>query len=264
MVKKIRAIVEKELEYMATLYPFDPKPYYDTRLLYASGLLFLCRDNLAGKKGSREWKILNLAAGIELLGLGCGFHNFDMPEGSKKILGQDQDRYTLNLLFGDVLYSRAINYLVKFEDMLIFDEVINSLKSIHKARLSLYGDLLKLKEKKISIENILEDRVGALLSINSLFKNSFLIGYSIFPPPWPRDLAGDISYIYRFVNHITLLKSCRELEELLKATGFMEMDALEDKKNFIKDQLDDIIAQLKIDWLQRRLTGQVNQLWDRI
>jgi len=254
--------VEKELDYISTLYPFDLRPHFDYRMLYTQALT--CLSPVQDDTGNSSFgtKLVSLAAGIELLGLGCYFHRFNLTQGSRSTLDPDHNQYTLDLLLGDILYSRAVNYLVKFEDMLIFDEVINSLKSMHQSRLHIYQQITEGAKEGLPVSPVVEDD-PYLLGLNSLFKNCFLIGYSIFPPPWPRDVGENIANIYGYVNHITLLKSCVEMEGWLKLLECGGQDILQGKINNILNQLQDLLGQLDLKWLQQRWEKMVSEVGGR-
>jgi len=94
-------------------------------------------------------KVMNLIVGLELLSIGTAFHDF---QSSGSFLSPDdhsgkiEKEYTLDLLFGDIFYSRAVIYLLRFEDHDVFDRILASLKKLHESRLVLHreiGDLLQ-------------------------------------------------------------------------------------------------------------------------
>jgi len=248
----------EELNYIKGLFPYNLKPYKGLPLIYTHSLLAFSSSCLNPDEASLGWKVKNLAAGIEMLGMGCDFHLFDVNNFAKK-LQDKEDNYTLNLLFGDVFYSRAVNYLVRFEDSLVFEEVINSLKQIHESRLILHRQLLKVIDEPALLGDIVDEKPGLLLGINSLFKNCFLIGWSIFPAKGLQTAVNQLNHLYKIINHMTLLKSLQELNSFLllisrKLSVDMDLGLVEDKKNFIKNQLSDIISQLNTDWLKIQLS----------
>lgn len=65
-------------------------------------------------------KFINLLEGIELLAIGVKFHNFNTDDfnipGNKKGVEDKDKKYILKLLFGDIFYSRAVIYLLKFSN----------------------------------------------------------------------------------------------------------------------------------------------------
>ncbi len=203
-----------------------------------------------------EDKVNNLATGIEILGLGCEFHLFDPEDfGRKKIRGNEEN-YTINLLFGDVFYSRAVKYLLGFEDTLVFEEVINALKHMHKNRLLCHRELLKVAEKPALLEPLLDKR-GLLLGINSLYKSSFLLGWSIFLEKG-KALDVDIGILYKIFNYITLIKSYEQLKTFLPKVSSklglgLEVSLLNDKRGSVAGKLASVLSGLEPDWLKKRM-----------
>ncbi|MFO7929071.1 MAG: hypothetical protein R6U35_05350 [Candidatus Humimicrobiaceae bacterium] len=227
----------------------------DPNLIYAQAL-FAPIGESAGYRYLK--KISDLAIGIELLGVGSNFHSFNINNFTRKQVDKNKDKYTLYLLFGDVFYSRAVSHLLKFNDSLVFTEILNSLKSVHHSRLLLHREMLKLIENKDYLAEIMDKKIGLLLGINSLFKNTIILGWSLVPKNL-KD-ASEINEIYKLANAITHAKSFIELERFLREFAHhfnleLDMEALAEKKAFIEGQLDVIISKLKQNWLKENFQG---------
>jgi hypothetical protein len=219
-------------------------------------------------------------AGIELLAVGVNLHSFNINDlmnlaDNKKFTQKGEKYYTLDLLFGDIFYSRAAIYLLEYGDYLIFNSILDSLKLAHKSKLmlhqniveivntNLYKDLTKditkdlaseipksrLKNYEMQIEELFEENLSLILGINSLIKTSFIIGWGLF------SAREDPEIHYRLINNFVLLKAYNDLGSFFKLLpdsfyGIKQIKFIKDKKSFIKSELDDIIATLKPEWLK--------------
>ncbi len=195
-----------------------------------------------------------------MLGIGCNFHIFDINSFGQKDIQKRESDYIPNLLFGDVFYSRAVKYLLRFEDSLVFEEVINALKQMHKSRLLLHNNLLEAIGRPGLFSNIVERETGVLLGANSLFKSSFLLGWSIFEGRQNQQPASGIGSFYKLFNLITLIKSLQELIGFMSLacsrmeTG-MDLSGAEREKESAQNRLLDIIFHLKTERLKLRLSA---------
>ncbi len=174
-----------------------------------------------------------------------------------------KDDYTLHLLYGDVFYSRAVKYILKFNDNLVFDEVLNALKYVHDSRLKLHAEILKIIDGKNNLQNILDSKPGLLIGINSLYKNSIILSWSIAPKKMTN--IKEINHIYKLVNTMTNLKTFIELEGFLSSLSDyfnleLGLDALQEKKLFMESQLNGNISSLKSDCLEKNFLKAAEKL----
>ena len=110
----------------------------------------LLTDPFSGRQvdTSLNNRLINLIAGLELLSIGTSFHIF--KAGGSNISGvadapKMEKDYTIDLLFGDIFYSRAVIYLLRFKDHKVFDKILEALKRLHENRLILH---LKIQETR--------------------------------------------------------------------------------------------------------------------
>ncbi|MBM3714074.1 MAG: hypothetical protein FJW56_11695 [Actinobacteria bacterium] len=143
-LKSVKEIVQKEIKYLSNLYPYNLKRFLDSKLLHASSILtFITPESKLHDSFSD--KLVNLMAGIEILAIGANLHSFNIDDFSLLVnnIGQDinklnktgiEKNYTIDLLFGDIFYSRAVIYILRYGDFYIFDSILNSLKSVHESK----------------------------------------------------------------------------------------------------------------------------------
>ncbi|MBN1299197.1 MAG: hypothetical protein JW997_05875 [Actinobacteria bacterium] len=188
----------------------------------------------------------------------------DLPK--REISDRRERNYTLSLLFGDILYSRASVYILEYGDHELFNTILGSLKSVHKNKLLLHQKLvetikvnhglLNIKKnssktsradfKNIALKNqsiiqnedinIIEENETLLAAINALLKTSFITGWGIFCG------FDDVSFPYSIINDFVMLKTYSDMEgffknlsknfDFLKNSGFIN-----DRKNNIKEDL---------------------------
>jgi hypothetical protein len=280
--KQVKDIVTKEIKYVSKLYPYSIKKFFNPELIYSHNILAFIDYNSAGFSNSYFYsktfhhKFIYLMSGIELLAVGVNLHSFNINDlmdlaDNKKFAQKGEKYYTLDLLFGDIFYSRAAIYLLEYGDYLIFNSILDSLKLAHKSKLmlhqniveivntNLYKDLTKdfageipksrLKNYEMQIEELFEENLSLILGINSLIKTSFIIGWGLF------SAREDPEIHYRLINNFVLLKAYNDLGSFFKllpdsSYGMKQIKFIKDKKSFIKSELDDIIATLKPEWLK--------------
>jgi hypothetical protein len=280
--KQVKDIVTKEIKYISKLYPYSIKKFFNPELIYSHNILAFIDYNSASFSNSYFYsktfhhKFIYLMAGIELLAVGVNLHSFNINDlmdlaDNKKFTQKGEKYYTLDLLFGDIFYSRAAIYLLEYGDYLIFNSILDSLKLAHKSKLmlhqnivetvntNLYKDLAKnlaseipksrLKNYEMQIEELFEENLSLILGINSLIKTSFIIGWGLF------SAREDPEIHYRLINNFVLLKAYNDLGSFFKLLpdsfyGIKQIKFIKDKKSFIKSKLDDIIATLKPEWLK--------------
>ena len=160
-VKQVSYILQQELKYLSGLYPYDLKKFFDPRLLHCANIFAFLKDASQLAKPFME-RLVNLVAGIELLSVGTNLHNFNIGDFIKlaesinpgdsgynadnrtqKTLFKSEQKYTVDLLFGDIFYSRSVIYLLKYKEHHIFESILDSLKSVHKSRLIMHQRLIR-------------------------------------------------------------------------------------------------------------------------
>jgi hypothetical protein len=280
--KQVKDIVTKEIKYVSKLYPYSIKKFFNPELIYSHNILAFIDYNSASFSNSYFYsktfhhKFTYLMAGIELLAVGVSLHSFNINDlmdlaDNKKFTQKGEKYYTLDLLFGDIFYSRAAIYLLEYGDYLIFNSILDSLKLAHKSKLMLHQNIVeilntnfykdltidlsgeipksRLKNYEMQIEELFEENLSLILGINSLIKTSFIIGWGLF------SAREDPEIHYRLINNFVLLKAYNDLGSFFKllpdsSYGMKQIKFIKDKKSFIKSELDDIIATLKPEWLK--------------
>jgi len=177
-IQRITKVVEKEIKYVSSLYPFRIDRYFNSELVYAKSIFFFVKGNrgLQNKMSRGDLGMLRgLATGIELLGIGLSLHIFD--SGKSK-----DNEYVLELLIGDIIYARAIIYLLQHGDFDLFRTILSSLKKAHENRLIIHRKIEEGQRNEFyspgSIKKIIDDR-GLMIEAGSLLKTSFEISRQI-------------------------------------------------------------------------------------
>jgi len=201
-------------------------------------------------QGQSAKKVMNLIVGLELLSIGTSFHDF---KSSGSFLSPDdhspkiEKEYTLDLLFGDIFYSRAVIYLLRFEDHDVFDRILASLKELHESRLILHkeiGDLLQAGDDLSDFDDYMD--TGSLTGANRLLNISLNISFEIFAEKSGVEEKNKFSSL---AEQIMVLKT---YDELIKYTLSIKMGPsiekisshLTSQKNFTDRKLSDIISEL--------------------
>jgi len=220
-IEKIQKAVKKEIDYVTGLYPFDISGYFDHEILYAKNALsyfYTSPYKLMSMEKKDEKKILGLATGIELLGIGLSLHTFDP--------GKDSDNdYVLELLIGDITYARAINYLLQHGDFDLFKLILDSLKVSHNSRLLIHSKIEKSKAKDDitpDIKSIIEDR-GLLMKASALLRQSCRISRNVFESLYPENrlLKAIDTDVNGLSDLIALRQSIREIKMYLSDKGLL-------------------------------------------
>lgn len=275
---QVRSLILKELKYLSGLYPYNIKKFFDPRMLNAANIFtFLGRDaNLSDDYKSR---LINLIAGIELLSTGVNLHSFNTDDfvmlaedirlkpnrkyDTARYKSRSEKNYTVDLLYGDIFYSRAVIYLLEYQDYYIFESILESLKSVHRNRLLLHQKLAetassirartKIIDFETRIEELIEESEVPILGINSLLKTSFLIGWGLFG-------NNDDSFPYETINDFLFIKALQDLSLFfagLPADFFFlkKIKYIENRKNITRARLNDNIAATSPAWLRESLKG---------
>jgi uncharacterized protein YlbG (UPF0298 family) len=267
--RQVKAIVNEELNTLVKLYPYNIRSFSDPVMLHASSM-FLFHDGNSSLDESFYSKLLNLMAGMEILALGVRMHSFNpddfalLVKDIKSVQGDNNKstekntgKYTLDLLFGDIFYSRASVYIMKYCDHELFNTILDSLKSVHKNKLLLHQELVEIiKTNKINNETSLKNKIILFVSenevsisgINSLLKTSFFTGWAIFSG------FNNISLPYSIINDFVLLKTFNDLdnffEKLPGELSFLKkIDFIQNRKKAIRERLVQRIGYLRPEWL---------------
>jgi len=279
-LKNVKDIVQKEIKYLSNLYPYNLKRFIDTKLLHASSVLTFITPGSELHYSFLD-KLVNLMAGIEILAIGVNLHSFNIDDFSflTDKIGQDVNKlnmtvieknYTIDLLFGDIFYSRAVIYILRYGDFYIFDSILNSLKSVHEGRLFLHHKLVETVSKNNSsfmrlnkirkhrndfkkrAEELIIENEDLISGMNSILKTSFFIGWGIFSNT---DKQG---FPYSIINNFILLKTFNDLENffanLPKNFIFLKnISYIKSKKQFLINELNKSIAGLELAPLRDNL-----------
>jgi len=279
-IKNAREIIREEIKYLSGFYPYNIAEFVDPALLYASSMLVFRNPSISY---SREFlkRVVSLAAGIELLATGTSLHNFNMEDltGIQEINSlKSEKNYTVRLLFGDVFYSRAVIYILEYGDFSIFNSILESLKSAHKNRLSVYRKLVEIfsrgkngaddfkgalkngaaifktdeyeKKHSLRLGQVLEENELLFAGTGSLLKTSFFIGWGIFSTGENQKLPYDI------INSFVLLKTLNDLSRFfLSFPGNFQflknIPYIEQKISMLRSRINEIASSgFEPSWLE--------------
>jgi hypothetical protein len=268
--KQVERTIRKEIKFISSFFPYSIEKFHNPSLLYFQSIFlmenyqdnnfndkmyrpglenFETRDNGPGQRQSAK-KVKNLIVGLELLSIGTAFHDF---KSNGSLLSPDnhplkkEKEYTLDLLFGDIFYSRAVIYLLKFEDHGIFDRILNSLKGLHESRLVLHrgiSDMLLDGGDLSKFDNYVD--LKSLIGANRLLEISLDISFELFCEKSGKEEKIKFSDL---AKQIMILKT---YDDLLKYIHSIKTDLSTEKisthltseKNFTDRKLSDIISEL--------------------
>ena len=288
LLRQVKEIVSKEIAGLAALYPNNIKKITDPKLLHAASMLsFYNNETTLNQKFLN--KLLNLMAGLELLALGVKIHSFNpgdfinLVKDIKSAHANDRDsdknagKYTIDLLFGDIFFSRASIYIMRYNDHELFNTILESLKLVHRNKLLLHQELVEiiktnkisnvagnrqstaiLKAKKYPVQQgylknkivqVISENEAIMSGINSLLKTSFFTGWTIFSS------FNSINLQYSIINSFILLKTFYDLgfffEKLPGEFSFLKkMDFIENRKQDLRENLAQRIECLAPPWLK--------------
>ena len=258
---KVKELVVKEIKYISNLFPYNVKKFFNPNLIYSQNILtFLNSDYPAASVFSPDflYKLTNLLAGFELTAIGVNLHSFNAKDfmllaGNRKFRQKNEKSYTLDLLFGDIFYSRAVVYFMEYGDFLIFNGILDSLKQAHKSKLLFHQQLVETVNKNVKYENqiekLLDENLDLIIGINSLLKTSFIVGWALFADCEKVKFPGSL------INKFIMIKAYNDLKDFFnqlpeEASSLKKIKNISSQKNFIKGELNDIISNLKPDWLK--------------
>lgn len=256
---RVKKIVDGEVEYISGFFPYNIK--YNSNLIYNQSILAFHNFNIQNSPLFSDIflnKLTNLIGGIELLSIGTSFHNFDLDsfintfKNKKDIEEEGGGEYTLKLLFGDILYSRAAIYLLKYGDHLFFDIILTSLKSVNNNKLLMFQKLMEVLKKDVDFIRKIDENKSLLIGINALLETTLKLGFDIF---YTDKNKNDSKIISRIISEIVLLKTYQDLENFFKLlSNFISIETkinyITDKKIIVKDKLITTISKLKSNWIK--------------
>jgi len=266
--RQVEKTIKQEIKYVSSFFPYNIEKFHNRSLLYFQSI-FLAEDlaencfskdeKAATKNGGSAaakdpgrfgagTKLINLIVGLELLSIGTAFHDFKasgsfLNPGDSS--GEIEKEYTLDLLFGDIFYSRAVIFLLRYGDHDVFDRILAALKELHENRLKLHQKVRDMLEEDHEPSNYDRD-TDSLVKANKLLGISFDIGFNMFCKNTGRKKKKEYSSL---TGHIILLRTYDELLKYLKSLkggpSTEKISAyLTSKKNFTAKQLSDIISEL--------------------
>lgn len=258
---KVKELVVKEIKYISNFFPYNIKKIFNQNLIYSQNILtFLNSDYPADSVFSPDflYRLTNLLAGIELIAAGVNLHSFNAKDfivltGDRKFRQKNEKSYTLDLLFGDIFYSRAVVYFMEYGDFLIFNGILDSLKQAHKSKLLFHQQLLEAINKNVKYENqiekLIDENLDLIIGTNSLLKTSFIVGWALFADSQKVKFPGSL------INKFIMIKACNDLKDFFnqlpeEASSLKKIKNISSQKNFIKGELNAIISNLKPDWLK--------------
>jgi hypothetical protein len=190
-------------------------------------------------------RIIKLMSGIELLAIGLNLHTFNTYDFTEVVSTGNTtvennrinpglrskrpsanpagNNYTVDLLFGDVFYARAVIYILEYGDFRIFDSILDSLKLAHKSRLNLHRRLIEDFNQKEGNFIGLDDT-----GVNSLLKTSFFIGWGIFSKD------EKVKLPYEIINDFVSLKTLNDIGRFFDS--FPEKSSTPEKKSFTSEK----------------------------
>ncbi|MCD4669971.1 MAG: hypothetical protein K8S14_05955 [Actinomycetia bacterium] len=233
--RQAKKILKREIKYISSFFPYDIVRFHNPALIYLQGLLFAGNFYREISGDSREpildRRLINLIIGLELLAVGTSFHNFKASGSSiagKDTGGTGEKEYTLDLLFGDIFYSRAVIYLLRYQDHEIFDRILKSMKRVHESKLKLHAKMQEAIEEKIET-SLIDSDAGILIDANRLLYVSFEIGNSLSDY---KNKAGQADGYFDIAEKTVLFKTYSELLEYARAfSGTLSVNRIMDYLN---------------------------------
>jgi hypothetical protein len=269
-LKNVFGIIGNEFLSLSRQYPYRLKRFLDRRLVYASGIQVFLKD--AGKNSKLpDNRLANLAAGIELLGVGLNLHNFNTDDYFCIINGINPEakpahkNYTVDLLFGDAFYSRAVMHILNYNDSEVCNSILDSLKTVHASRLKLHREFVRtIKESREKIGGLVEKNICLLLDTNDLLKKTLYIGYDLFKKEnLTASLSAsgdtiDMEILEKFVENIIIIKTLSDLRRFLDSLSqefyyLKDVAFLKSKIEGAKKNLEEIVLFPELPWLKENM-----------
>ena len=289
VIEEANKIISEELRFLNGYYDYDLTKFYNCELVYGSCFLAFFNleeikkifsaetinfNNYSGSKKDKNivrantWKILNLIAGFELLGIGINVHGTseniikNIYSNENTIIEDIDKNYTLELLFGDIFYSRAVIYLINYNDFFVFEDILKSLIALHYSRLTMHQKLIKLADEipEGRFSGIFKENIFEIKTLNALLKSSFLIGLGASNFKLEKNHP---SVIFRIIENIVLLKTYCDIEnhlkkipeEIMNRERYEYLDLVVSKKENLRKKINFDINIIKPDWLRYNFTN---------
>lgn len=281
MISEIKKTLIKEIKFLKTYYSYNLLDFYSGKLLYGPAFLaffnieeikdfnlsqkFRLNNYSGGKRNNiiifEADKIFNLITGVELLATGLRIHASysEFPKNnsdSQACQGKETEKnYIAELLFGDIFYSRAISYLISFDDFVIFDNILKSLLAVHKARIIIHKKIKDSISDNSELLWFFNKGFPELKMFNSLLKEIFFTGMGLSNFDISKNGTRDFLII---IDEMIMLKTYNELIDYLtrKEPGFLLEDNRQifqlfyQKTEKIKKNLKIIINNLQPEWVK--------------
>ncbi len=266
--RQAKKILKREIKYISSFFPCDMARFHNPDLIYLQSILFADNFYREASRDSKEYvldsRLINLIIGLELLSIGTTFHNFKVSGSSitgKGISNTGEKEYTLDLLFGDVFYSRAVIYLLRYQGHEIFDRILESMKRVHEGRLKLHAKMQEAIEEKIET-SLVDSDAGILIDANRLLHVSFEIGDSFSDC---RNKAGQVKGYFDIAEKAVLFKTYSELLEYACAfPRTSSIDRISDhitaKRNYTGRELSNIIQESDSDTVKSNIDTLIKSL----
>ncbi|MDD3519606.1 MAG: hypothetical protein PHU65_00025 [Actinomycetota bacterium] len=233
IISEVNKIISKEIKFLNSYYNYDLKRFCCPDLFYSPAFLafFNIEEIQDFKIGESHkvnnhihekenivlfdtYKIINLVAGIELLVIGLKIHasqesifrkTFSKSEEPEKIIDKN---YTIELLFGDIFYSRAISYLINFDDFIIFDNILRSILSTHQSRIIIHQRIKDMFNDSKNIKWFFNEGFSQVKMLNALLKEILFTGLGVSN----FDVSGEKTKDFLLIiDKIILLKTYDDL-----------------------------------------------------
>lgn len=179
--RQVERSLKREISYISSFFPYDIKRFHNPDLIFFQGLLLYGTPSRVETDSIFKTRVINLATGLELLSIGTTFHDFKITSSDhpgRIDIKAEEKAYTLDLLFGDIFYSRAVIYLLKYRDHKTFERILEALKKLHESRLKLHIVVQDaIKGKKSSSSFSIDTRL--IIDANKLFQVAIEIGSSL-------------------------------------------------------------------------------------
>ena len=285
VIEEANKIIYKELGFLNGYYDYDLAKYYNSESVYGSCFLAFFNleevklisgpetvflNNYYSNPGNKNiisadiGRILNLIVGLELLGTGINVHG-TTENIIKNIYTfedaavEDSDKnYTIELLFGDIFYSRAVIYLLNYNDFFVFEDIVKSLIALHYSRLTIHQKLIKLTGEIPAgrLPGIFKENIFEFKALNALLKSSFLIGLGASNFELEKNFP---SVVFRVIENMVLLKTYAEMEnhlnkipqDLKKGERYEYINLVISEKESLKKKINFDIGLIKPDWLRQ-------------
>ncbi|HHT79311.1 MAG TPA: hypothetical protein GXZ93_05925 [Actinobacteria bacterium] len=270
IIFEINKIISEEIKILNSYYNYDLKRFFCPELFYGSAFLaffniedipdfipdknFKINNSLDGRENITffdTYKIISLITGIELLAIGLNMHT-SHENTFRKVSGRSENsekNYTIELLFGDIFYSRAIAYLINFDNFIIFDNILKSILSIHRSRMIVHQKIKDIFDCGRNNAWFFNKGFSEVRMLNALLKEIFFTGIGVSNFDVTADKTKDFLMI---INEMVLLKTYNDLTDYVRQAAPESFESSHFK--YDEDFLN------KADDLRKSLNIKINRL----